>query len=133
MATRDAVTYLLVDDTVIAGYYCLSAGHVRRSDAVPSLAKRAPDPIPAVRMGRFAIHRTYQGQSWGADLLREALLGSVAAIDLVGARVLLVDAISDGAKAFYIRFGFQPSPIHPMQLMYDLRTVQASTGLSIDR
>lgn len=133
MATRDAVTYMLMDDTFIAGYYCLSAGHVRRRDAVPSLAKHAPDPIPAIRMGRFAIHRTYQGQSWGADLLREALLGSVAAIDPVGARVLLVDAISDSAKAFYIRFGFQVSPIHPMQIMYDLPTVQASAGLPTDR
>ena len=81
-------------------------------------------------MGRFAIHRTYQGQRWGSDLLREALLGAVAAIDLVGARVLLVDAISDEAKAFYMKFGFQLSPIHPMQLMYDLRTVQASAGLA---
>jgi len=80
-------------------------------------------------MGRFAIQRTYQGQRWGSDLLREALR-AVAAIDLVGARVLLVDAIRDEAKAFYMKLGFQLSPIHPMQLMYDLRTVQASAGLA---
>lgn len=129
MASRDAVTYLLLDGGVIAGYYCLSAGQVRRSDAAAGIAKRAPDPIPAVRMGRFAIHRDYQGQRWGGELLREALLGAVAAISLMGGRVMLVDAISDGAKAFYLRYGFQPSPIHPMQLMYDLREVEQQAGL----
>lgn len=129
MTSRDAVTYLLMDDAVIAGYYCLSAGQVRRGDATTKIAKHAPDPIPAVRMGRFAIGSSYQGQKWGAELLREALLSAVAAVALVGARVLLVDAISEGAKAFYARYGFQVSPIHPMQLLYDLRSVQMSAGL----
>jgi hypothetical protein len=36
---------------------------------------------------------------------------------------MLVDAISDDALAFYLRFGFLKSPIHPMQVLYDLRTV----------
>lgn len=128
MASRDAVTYLLVDDedALIAGYYCVSAGEVSRDGAPLHLAKGAPNPIPVVRMGRFAIDRRYQGQGWGADLLREALLAAASAGQLIGARAMLVDAISDGARRFYERYGFHASPIHSMQLMYDLRIVAAS-------
>ncbi len=130
MESRDAVTYLLIDDEAdsIAGYFSLSSGEVRREDAPGRLGHRAPDPIPAVRMGRFAVDRNYQGQGWGADLLREALLCAISGARLVAARVMLVDAIRDEARSFYIRFGFEPSPIHPMQLMFDLRVVAASAG-----
>ena len=71
-------------------------------------------------MGRFAIDRAHQGAGLGAELLREALLSAVAAGRLTGARVMLVDAISENAAAFYQRFGFEPSPIHSMQLLRDL-------------
>lgn len=136
MESRDAVTYLLLDDegddgddSRVVGYYALSAGQVLKDTAPLEMAQRAPEPIPAVRMGRFAIDRAYQGQGLGAELLSEALLSAVNAGGLVGARVMLVDAISDDALDFYLRFGFTPSPINPMQILYDLRTVEASAGL----
>jgi ribosomal protein S18 acetylase RimI-like enzyme len=136
MDTRDAVTYLLLDDAAdepeeapIAGYYCLSAGEVRRAESPAALAERAPEPIPVVRMGRFAIDTDYQRQWWGAELLREALLSAVSGGQAIGARALLVDAINEQTSRFYERFGFVASPIHPMQLHFDLRVVEASAGL----
>lgn len=133
MESRDAVTFLLIDDDTdsIAGYFSLSSGEVSRQATPESMSRRAPEPVPAVRMGRFAIDRTYQGQGWGAELLREALLRAVSGGTLVAARLILVDAISEEARAFYLRFGFEPSPIHPMQLMYDLRVVAASAGVEM--
>lgn len=130
MESRDAVTYLLMDDQVpaIAGYFSLSAAEVRREGAPGQMARRSPDSIPAIRMGRFAIARSHQGRGWGADLLREALLRAVSAGGQIGARVMLVDAISDVARYFYLRFGFEPSPINPLQLLYDLRAIAASAA-----
>ncbi|MGB3411124.1 MAG: GNAT family N-acetyltransferase [Microthrixaceae bacterium] len=132
MESRDAVTYLLMDgpseNERIAGYYCLAAGSISRDATPSSMAKRAPEPIPAVRMGRFAIDVAAQGQGWGAELLREALLSAVSGGTLIGARVILVDAINDEARGFYLRFGFTPSPIHRLQVFYDLRVVEVSTG-----
>lgn len=131
MESRDAVTYLLMDGPsdaeVIAGYYCLASGSISRETTPTSMARRAPEPIPAVRMGRFAIDLAVQGQGWGAELLREALLSAVSGGKLIAARVMLVDAISEEARNFYVRFGFTPS-IHPLQVLYDLRIVEASTG-----
>jgi GNAT superfamily N-acetyltransferase len=136
MERRDAATYLLLDSdgdgegAAIAGYYCLSAAEVAR-EAVPSaMGRAAPPAIPAIRMGRFAIATSYQGRGLGGDLLREALLGAVTAGRLIGARVMLVDAISDDAQRFYERFGFQQSPIHSMQVVYDLRVIAASAGVT---
>ena len=131
LASRDAVTHLLVDDRnrSIGGYYSLAAGQVARASAVASMARSAPEPIPAVRIGRFAIDHRLQGQGWGAELLRDAILRSISAGRVIGARVLLVDAISPTALAFSERFGFEPSPIHPLQAMLDLRIAAASAGL----
>lgn len=140
MDSRDAVTYLLLDDDEevdggtdlrIAGYYALAAGQVLREAAPLEMAKRAPEPIAAVRMGRFAIDRAYQGQGLGAELLSEALRSAVTAGGHIGARVMLVDAISAEAVDFYLRFGFEKSPVHPMQLLRDLRIVAASAGTNL--
>lgn len=132
VASREAVTYLLIDDAAgsrIAGYFCLSAGEVRKEHAPAPIARHAPQPIPVIRMGRFAIDRRYQGAGWGASMLAEALLSAVHGGRLIAARALLVDAIDERAASFYERFGFMPSPIHPLQLLYDLRTIEVSAGL----
>ena len=68
MDSRDAVTFLLLDaengqdePERIAGYFALSAGQIDREDVPGDMGKAAPDPIPAVRMGRFAVDQSYQG------------------------------------------------------------------------
>jgi hypothetical protein len=43
--------------------------------------------------------------------------------------LVLVDAIDDTAVDFYKRFGFENSPIHPRQVMLDIRTIEASAGI----
>lgn len=129
MTRRDAVTYLLVDEEFIAGYFCLSAGEVRQADAPPPLARHAPGSVPIIRMGRFAIASAYQGQGWGAQLLREALLRAHRGGQLIGARAIVVDAMSEHAAGFYERFGFTPSPTDPRQFLYDLRVVGKSAGI----
>lgn len=129
MTRRDAVTYLLVDELAIAGYFCLSAGEVRAAKAPGALAKHAPERIPVVRMGRFAIATSYQGLGWGSELLREALLRAHRGGQLIGARAILVDATHEQAARFYEHFGFTPSPTDPRQLLYDLRVVGRSAGI----
>jgi GNAT superfamily N-acetyltransferase len=127
LASRDAVTYLLVDESDerrIAGYFALSSGSIARVDAPVAVSRRAPEPIPAVLLGRFAIDVAYQGL--GADLLAQALRQAVEAGALIGARVLFLHAVSEPAREFYLHHGFEPSPVHRSVLMRDLRTIAAS-------
>lgn len=42
---------------------------------------------------------------------------AVQAAEAIGIRVMLVHAISDEAKTFYLRLGLSQSPLDPMTLM----------------
>ncbi len=51
------------------------------------------------------------------------------AADIAGISALLVHAISEDARRFHGRCGFQPSPLDPMTLMITMRDAeQALTG-----
>ena len=65
-------------------------------------------------------------------MLVDALLRAMSAADAIGARAMLVHAIDEDAVAFYRKFGFEPSPLDPKQLMLlmkDLRATLQSVGL----
>ena len=98
----------------VLAYYALAAG------AVGSVRRNMPDPIPAMVLGRLAVDRSCQGQQLGSALLKDAFLRTVSVSENVGIRALLVHAINDAAKQFYIRQGFQPSPVLPYTLMLRL-------------
>jgi GNAT superfamily N-acetyltransferase len=76
-----------------------------------------PDPIPVVVLARLAIARDRQSQGLGRALFQDAAKRVVLAADTIGIRGLLVHAISDEAKSFYMRLGLDPSPLDPMTLM----------------
>ena len=61
-----------------------------------------------------------QGQDIGRGLLRDAVLRTVQAAEIAGIRAILVHAISERAKDFYLKAGFIPSPVDPMTLMITL-------------
>lgn len=69
-----------------------------------------PDPIPTVLIGRLAVDRRYQKQNVGGSLIQDAVLKSVEASRLVGAKAILVDALSEAAVGFYKRWGFTLMP-----------------------
>jgi GNAT superfamily N-acetyltransferase len=79
-----------------------------------------PDPIPVVILARLAIDRGHQGRGLGRALFRDGARRIVQAADAIGIRGLLVHAISDEARAFYLALGFEPSPLEPMTLMVTL-------------
>ena len=57
-------------------------------------------------LGRLAVDRRSQGQGLGKFLLLDALRRICAAADQVSAHAVVLDAIDEGAKRFYERFGF---------------------------
>lgn len=79
-----------------------------------------PDPIPVITLARLAIDQSWQGQGFGRARVRDAASRVIAAADLIGVRGMIVHAISDDAKQFYLRCGFLPSPTSDMTLMIPL-------------
>lgn len=104
------------DSGSIIGYYTLSAVAIWHSELPGKLRRNAPNPIPAILLGRLAVALSGQGKGIGSLLLRDAILTTIAAADLIGAKVMLVHAIDDPAANYYRKFGFQPSPTDPLHL-----------------
>lgn len=113
-------TYVIRVGKRVIGYYALAAGAVAQADATTRAHRNMPNPVPAMVLGRLAIDAAFQGRGLGRALLRDAVLRTLQAADIAGIRAMLVHAISDDAKRFYERCGFQASPVDPMTLMITL-------------
>ncbi len=110
-------------DGHVDAYYSLSASKVRRDDIPKARGRAGPVEIPAVLLGRLALHHSLRGQSLGGLLLADALARIVDATRTVGARVVVVDALHEKAAAFYEHFGFRriPNSLLLAQKVADIR------------
>lgn len=114
-------TFVIAGDrNQVLAYYALAAGAVAQADAVGSVRRNMPDPIPVMVLGRLAVDRTCQGQKLGSALLKDAILRTISVSENVGIRALLVHAINEQARQFYLERGFQASPANPYTLMIKL-------------
>jgi GNAT superfamily N-acetyltransferase len=114
------------DSDSVVGYYALAASAVAPDAASGRFRRNMPDPVPVAVLGRLAIDRTCQGQGLGRALFRDAALRVLAAADSIGIRGMLVHAISEEAKAFYVSLGLEVSPLEPMTLMVTLADLKAT-------
>jgi GNAT superfamily N-acetyltransferase len=87
-----------------------------------------PDPIPVVVLGRLAVTRSHHGQGLGRALFQDAARRVIQAADAIGVRGMIVHALSEEAKAFYLRLGLELSPLEPMTLMVTLAESTHSIG-----
>lgn len=117
-------TFVICDGAAVLGYYCLSAGAVDRANAPKTLQRNRPDPIPMMILGRLAIHKDHQQQGVGTALLKNAMLRTLQTAEQVGISALLVHALSEEARRFYLSRGFLPSPIQPMTLCLPMATLR---------
>lgn len=116
-------TFVICDGIKVIGYYALATGSVERDVATGNFSRAMPEPIPVIVLGRLAIDKNYQGQRLGAALLKDAMLRTVSIANNVGVRGLLVHAISNDAKRFYLKYGFQESPMESMTLLLSMKNI----------
>lgn len=116
------------DTDKVIGYYTLSAVAVEHADLPGRVRRNAPDPVPAVLMGRLAIDAKAQGAGLGRLLVRDAILSTLAAADRIGVRILLVHALHEQAAGYYEKLGFRRSPTDPLHLYLLLADARQSLG-----
>lgn len=119
-------TFVACDDARVVGYYALAASAVAPNAATGRFRRNMPDPVPVAVLGRLAIDKSFQGKGLGRALFRDAALRVLAAADSIGIRGMLVHAISDEARAFYVGLGLDVSPLEPMTLMATVADLKAS-------
>jgi GNAT superfamily N-acetyltransferase len=89
------------------------------------MRRNMPDPLPVLLLGRLAVDRRYHNQGIGQALLRDAMIRAVNVAGNAGVFALLVHALSDQARQFYLSRGFLESPLQPMTLLMTIETVRS--------
>lgn len=118
--------FVTCDGDRVVGYYALASSAIACGDATGRMRRNMPDPIPVVVLARLAVDEAYQGRKIGRGLMRDAALRVLAAAGEIGIRGLVVHAISEEAKAFYLNMGMLPSPTNEMTLMIPLGDLAAT-------
>jgi GNAT superfamily N-acetyltransferase len=80
--------------------------------------------VSATLIGRLAVSKLRQRQHLGTLLLADAVRRVYASASIVGSSMLVVDALSERAAAFYEVFGFTRLP-DSMRLVLPMRAVES--------
>ena len=116
--------FVLCSENTVIGYYSLSAGAIRHEATPKSMRRNMPDPLPVLLLGRLAVDKRYRNKGFGQALLRDAMIRAVNVSGNAGVFAMLVHALNDQAKQFYLSRGFVESPLQPMTLMMTIETVR---------
>jgi predicted N-acetyltransferase YhbS len=113
-------------DRMVVGYHALTAGSIGRAEAPERVSHGlAAHPIGVIVLARLAVDITQQAKGLGTTLLQDALTRSEQAADTVGVRAVLVQAINDSARSFYLRFGFSPTAVDALRLILLVKDLRA--------
>ena len=112
----------------IAGYYALASSAVVPAAAPGRFRRNMPDPVPVVVLGRLAVALRHHGQGLGRALFQDAAQRVIHAAAAIGIRGMVVHALSEQAKAFYLNLGLHESPLDPLTLMVTVADLQKAMG-----
>lgn len=109
------------------GYHALTAAALEREAPSARFIKGMPQyPIAVVLLSRLAVDLSVARRGLGEWLLRDAMMRTLAASGTVGVRAMLVHAIDQPARAFYLRYGLEPSPTDPLHMMILIKDIVAA-------
>ncbi len=114
VATKD-------NDSRVLGYYTISSSAVA-FDVVPENLPR--HPVPVALVGRLAVDNTARGQRLGETLLVHALGSAQRAAKIVGIYAVVVDALDESARSFYLKFGFNELTDDRLHLYLPMKVIE---------
>lgn len=130
-----AATWVIADaEDVVVAYASVAMTGIDRSAAPAALARQAPDPVPALLLGRLAVDRRCAGLGVGTALATYVLATAVELNEKAACRTVVVTAINARARAWWERLGFRSfDPPDAGQLDLDLLTADIKRTLDDDR
>ncbi|HLM85583.1 MAG TPA: GNAT family N-acetyltransferase [Solirubrobacteraceae bacterium] len=113
-----SATWVIADaDDVVVAYASVAMTGIDRSAAPDALATGAPDPVPALLLGRLAVDRRHTGLGVGTALAAHVLATAVELNEKAACRAVVVTALNARARTWWERLGFCPfDPNDPDQL-----------------
>lgn len=111
----------------IWGYYTLLVRSVERG-VWPRSNKLPADGVGVALLGRLAVDKTSQGKRLGTLMLLRAIEQTERAAQDLGIYALLVEALDDHARSWYLStgFGFQEHLDNPRHLFLSIETIRQS-------
>jgi GNAT superfamily N-acetyltransferase len=104
-----AATWVIADENDrIAAYASIAMTGIDRSAAPVPVAKQAPDPVPALLLGRVAVDLDYNGRGVGTALVAHVLATALELNTHAAARAVVVNAINPKARRWWEHLGFHP-------------------------
>ncbi|MDB9313265.1 GNAT family N-acetyltransferase [Spirulina sp. CS-785/01] len=124
---RVSAVFVLVDDVemTILAYYTLSSYTVEVTELDDTLTQRLPryPRLPATLLGRLAVDQSQRGQGYGELMLIDALKRSLETTKQVASVAVIVEALDETAKNFYLRYGFQAFQQTAMKLYLPMKSI----------
>jgi GNAT superfamily N-acetyltransferase len=122
-----SATKVLLDEArTIAGYYTLATGQVDFSDLPAELARHLPRRVlPVAVVAWLGVDSAFRGRGLGTPLLAQALRDCWEAGKTFAFVAVILDCISDTAKAFYRHWDFVEVPGHPYRLLLSAHRLDA--------
>jgi ribosomal protein S18 acetylase RimI-like enzyme len=111
-----AAVHLLVETSLdpdraerVVGYFAICPTLVVRDDAPKQVRRGLLRSAPGWLLAKLALDRSLRGDpdhQWGRQLLREALVTIIAAAEVGGGQVIVVDPDNAGLVSWYAANGF---------------------------
>jgi GNAT superfamily N-acetyltransferase len=126
-----AATWVIADaDDVVVAYASVAMTGIDRSAAPAVLSKGAPDPVPALLLGRLAVDRPYTSLGVGTALVGHVLATAVELNEKAACRAVVVTALNASARSWWRRLGFESfEPEDPDQ--FDLYLLTSDIGATL--
>ncbi len=126
-----AATWVIADASdIVVAYASVAMTGIDRSAAPDALAMRAPDPVPALLLGRLAVDRRYANLGIGTSLTAHVLATAVELNEKAACRGVVVTALNARTRQWWERLGCRPfDPADPDQLDLYLLTSEIEATL----
>ena len=127
-------TYITLNKTrEVCGFYTLTFGSISQEVSSKRVSHgTGHHPIPVLILARLAVDNNHKKRGLGAGLLKDAFKRCLNACDIAGIRAFVVHAKDDNAKSFYMKYGFEESPLDPYHLMILIKDIKKSLNISVD-
>ncbi len=102
-----AATWVIADTKgLVIAYATLSMTGIDISAAPAAVGRRAPNPVPALLLGRLAVDRRYSNLGVGTALVAHVLATAVELNESSACRAVVVTALTETAVTWWERLGF---------------------------
>ncbi len=126
-----AATWVITTpDDVVVAYASVAMTGIDRSAAPAGLIKGAPDPVPALLLGRLAVDRRYAKLGVGTALTAHVLATAAELNQKAACRAVVVTALNSSARTWWERLGFHAFyPDYPAEVDLYLLTSEIDATL----